>query len=338
MQRTIAALVLAAGPLTGCPAGGKAGDGGASTGGGSAVADAGIIAGTQIFGRMAGLWTGQAAQTPLGSFPEMNMDFRAADPNWLFGRVDLDDENSLRYGFAIEDVAGQATVVYRNGGYFQDVLRDLTTQLVDCDDDAGTYHFCAAQETCMYIDGGCFEEQGGCSFVDALFTFSSPTQMVFNAHVNGAEHLIWTVTRAETRTIPSPFPSAPTPLPDDAGWPAMPQLLATVTWSSPLAAATPVWIILSDTPCGSLGSTSFSCTPSRSISATAPAGATQVTVLFDQIHAGSYDAVALLDVAGTFATTLTPAPGDGVSDPSASVTVPASGQGTATLPIVFYLP
>jgi hypothetical protein len=287
---------------------------------------------------MAGLWTGQAAQTPLGSFPEMNMDFRAADPSWLFGRVDLDDENSLRYGFAIEDIAGQATVVYRNGGYFQGVLRDLTTQLVDCDDDAGTYHFCAAEETCMYIDGGCFEEQGGCAFVDALFTFSSPTQMVFNAHVNGAEHLIWTVTRAKSRTLPAPFPADVTALPGDAGWPAMPQLSATVTWSTPLTAATPVWIILSDTPCGSLGSTSFTCTPSRSISATAPVGATQVTVLFDQIHASSYDAVALLDIAGTFATTLSPGPGDGVSDPSVSVVVPATGQGLATLPIVFYLP
>jgi hypothetical protein len=190
----------------------------------------------------------------------------------------------------------------------------------------------------MYIDGGCFEEQGGCSFVDALFTFSSPTQMVFNAHVNGAEHLIWTVTRAESRGLPASFPAAAAPIGGDAGWPALPQLAATVTWSTPLAAATDVWVILSDTPCGSLTSTSFTCTPSRSISAVAPAGATQVTVLFDQIHPGSYDTVALVDIAGSFSVTLAPAAGDGVSDPSASVVVPASGQATATLPIVFYLP
>jgi hypothetical protein len=337
LQRIVVATfpaMLAVGLLVGCPAAPTSPDGGKSN-----EEDGGArVAGMALFGRMAGLWGGQAAQTPLGSFPEMYMDFRAADSEWLFGRVDLNATNSLRYGFAIEDIAGQPTVVYRNGGFFQATLRDLTTQLVDFDDTAGTYHFCAGEQICMYVNGTCVPEQGGCGFVDALFTFNAPDQMVFNAHVNGQEHLIWTTTRKETRTLPAPFPDDTSPVAADAGWPAMPQLSVRVTWTTALAAATDVWVILSDTPCASSGSATFTCTPSRSISASAAAGATSVTVLFDQIHTGSYNAVALLDISGGFSVTLAPEPGDGVSNPSASIVVPASGEGTATLPIVFYVP
>jgi hypothetical protein len=79
------------------------------------------------------------------------------------------------------------------------------------------------------------------------------------------------------------------------------------------------------------------CTPSRTLLTSAPVGATSATLLFDQIHAGSYDANAVLDIAGTFSTTLTPTTGDGVALPDQPVTVPATGQGTATLAIVDYL-
>jgi hypothetical protein len=71
----------------------------------------------------------------------------------------------------------------------------------------------------------------------------------------------------------------------------------------------------------------------------APAGATSATLPFNDILSGSYNAVALVDVAGGFGTTsLGPSAGDGVSDPSATTSVPASGQSSATLPIVYYLP
>jgi hypothetical protein len=276
---------------------------------------------------MAGLWSGQAAQTPLGSFPELAMDFRAADAHWLFGRVDLDAQNSLRYGFAVEDLPDGPTLVYRNGGYFQGVLRDTTTVLMDCDEDAGVYHFCAQSNACLYVDGGCIQENGGCPFIDALFTFESPTQLVFNAHVNGQEHLIWTATREETRTLPAPFPQDATPVAASADWPSMPELAATVSWASPLANPTDVWVILSDMPCAT-----GSCTPSRTLLTLAPAGSTTATLMFQQIHAGSYDANALVDLAGSFETTLLPSAGDLISvPPDQTIAVPSSGEGTASL-------
>jgi hypothetical protein len=322
------------GLLTGCASLPGGSDGGSAVDAGSEAS----ASGQGLFGRLAGLWSGQAGQTPLGSFPEMNMDFRAADEHWLFGRVDLDAQNSLRYGFAYEDVAGGPSLVYRNGGYFQGTLRDLTVVLNDADEDAGTYHFCAQPDACMFVNDSCIPETGGCGFVDALFTFSAPDQLVFNAHVNGQEHLIWTAARKETRQLPTPFPVDATPQPADAGWPAMPQASLTVSWTAALAKPTGVWIILSETPCGSLGSLGWSCTPSRALMTQAPAGATSATLLFDQLLAGAYNAVALVDAAGTFAMTLAPAPGDSVSDPAASIVVPASGQATATLPIVYVVP
>jgi hypothetical protein len=333
LARSLLLGVALAALLAGCPGtSAPLNDGGPAADAGGGDAGGGAAPGQAIFARMAGLWSGQAAQTPLGSFPEMSMDFRAEDSNWLFGRVDLDAENNLRYGFAVEDIAGQATVVYRNGGFFQGVLRDLTTQLMDFDDDAGVYHFCAAEQTCMYVDGGCIEEQGGCGFVDALLTFQSATSLVMNAHVNGAEHLIWTATQATPEPLPAPFPSPSTAQPSDASWPTMPQLSVTVSWSTALTAPTGVWVILSTMPCQT-----FTCTPSRTLTTSAPAGATSATLLFDQIHAGSYDANAVLDIAGTFSTTLTPTTGDGVALPDQSITVPATGQGTASLAIVDYL-
>jgi hypothetical protein len=313
-------------PQTATDAGASGDDGGTGT------------RGAGLFARLAGLWSGPAAQTPLGSFPDMNMDFGAADSHWLFGRVDLDPADSLRFGFAVESVAGQPTLVFRNGGYFHGVERDTDTVLVDADEDAGTYHFCAESSGCFFsVDGGCLPVSGGCGFVDAVFSFSAPDQMIFNAHVNGEEHLIWTVTRKESRTIPTPFPADSSALSTDASWPDLPQLSVTVTWTQPLASATDVWVILSATQCASLGSPGFTCSPSRTESLSAPSGATSVTVPIDQILPGSYYAVALVDIAGGFASTLAPESGDGVSDPAAMVSV-SSQSGTGTLPIVYYLP
>ncbi len=312
-------------------------DGGSSSpDGGTATAG---IAGAGLFARLPGLWEGQAAQTPLGSFPEVIMDFRAADSHWLFGRTDLDSQNSLRFGFAVESVNGTPALVYRNGGYFNGLERDTDTVLVDADEDAGTYHFCAETSGCFFsVDGGCLPVTGGCGFVDAVFSFSAADQMVFNAHVNGQEHEIWTVTRKQTEAVASPSLANAAPLPTDAGWPDLPQLSVTVSWSSALAQATDVWVILSSTPCASLSSPAFTCTPSRAIYGSAAAGATSIALEFDQILPGTYNAVALVDIAGNFQSTLSPAPGDGVSDPSATVTVPTTGAGTGSLAIVYYLP
>ena len=305
------------------------------TGGTTGSVGGAAVAGTQLFTRLAGLWSGQAGETPLGSFPLVNMEFRGVDGQWLFGRVDLDAQNSLRYGLSVEDLEGTPTLVYRNGGYFQGDLRDLTTQLADFDDDAGTYHFCAADPTCLYVNGICIPERGGCGFVDALFTFTAPGQLVFNAHVNGQEHEIWTASRKSTDALPSPFPSDPTPVSADGGWPLMPQLSVTVSWTTPLANATNAWVILSDTPCG----TTFSCTPSRTLLTAADAGATSATLLFDQLHPGTYYANALLDVADDFELTLTPQPGDLVAIPEdQSIPISAVGLTSANLAVNFALP
>ena len=303
--------------------------------------DAGTVPGSAFFARMAGLWSGEAAQTPLGTFAEMNMDFRALDGTTLFGRVDLDPTDSLRYGFAYEEVDGVTTLVYRNGGYFQGIERDLTIPLVDSNDATGTYHFCAGSVCCMYVNSACVAETGGCNFVDATFTFTSPTELTFNALVQGKEHVLWTTQRKETRSLPSPFPATDSPQAADGGWPTMPQLSVTVSWSKPLTATTSIWVILSDVACfpnWTEGDLTPSCTPSRSLSTPAPAGATSATLLFDQIHPGTYYANSVVDTAGSFATTLSPAPGEAASIPDQSVNVPAAGQGTLTLSDAFAIP
>ncbi|HEY2515814.1 MAG TPA: hypothetical protein VGI39_33320 [Polyangiaceae bacterium] len=297
------------------------------------VVDGAAIAGTGFFTRITGLWSGPATQTPLGTFGSMNMDIQA-EASWLFGRVDLDVQDNLRFAFGVESISGAPTVVFRNGGYFQGVLRDTTTVLVDSDEAAGSYHFCAPSPTCMYVDGGCVPETGGCGFIDALFRFSAPDQLTLNVQVNGQPHLLWTPSRKETRPLASPFPPSSAPQPGDAGWPDLPSVSATVSWTTALAKPTPVWILLSDTPCGT-----STCTPSRTLFTTATAGATQATLQVDQVHPGMYDANVLLDLAGSFGTILAPATGDYVNaPPDHQLLVPTSGTAALDLAASYPVP
>ena len=53
------------------------------------------VAGLELLPRLAGLWSGPATMTPLGTFPLMNMDLRAASGQVLFARADLDALTSL---------------------------------------------------------------------------------------------------------------------------------------------------------------------------------------------------------------------------------------------------
>lgn len=313
-------------------------DGGTSDGGGVIAPDAGPRGGG-FFSRAVGLWSGPADQTPLGRFPVMAMDLRAADARWLVGRTDLDADNSLRFGFSFEASDGGTLLSFRNGGAFGGVVRDTDTLLVDANEAASTYRFCAPESGCFFsVDGGCLPVAGGCSFVEATFTFTAPDRLSLDARVMGHEHLLWTATRQEPRDLPAPFPSDATPVTANAPWPALGQLAATVTWSQPLTQATDVWIILSTTACASLTSPAFTCHPSRSISGRAATGATSITLSFEQLHPGAYNAVALVDTAGTFKATLSPTHGDGLSNPGATVNVPATGQGTTTLPVVYSIP
>jgi len=111
-----------------------------------AVSDAGV-AGTGLFTRLAGLWSGPASMTPLGNFPVMSVDFRGVGAGFLFGQTDLDLANTLRFGFSIE-THGADVVAYRNGGFFGGVLRDTRTRLLEADDTTGRYRFCSVDRGC----------------------------------------------------------------------------------------------------------------------------------------------------------------------------------------------
>jgi hypothetical protein len=268
------------------------------------------------------LWSGAARLTVLGDFPIMSMDIRAASDRVLFGRVDLDPDNSLRFAFFVETIDGQDRLVFRNGGEFTGMTRDTRTVLESADEASGRYRFCALAAA------------GGCGYVDATFSASAPDRLLLHVLVRGQEHLTWDARRLETRTLPSPFPALPASIGlGSAPFPPLPELVANVSWTSPLAAPAPVWVLLSDQPC-TVGS---ACALSRWIKVDAAAGATSARIVFEQIHPGTYRATALIDRNGNLGTSLSPDRGDGISNPNATVTVPATGSGSATLPILLDL-
>jgi hypothetical protein len=276
------------------------------------------VRGLALMPALAGLWTGPATQTLLGDFPMMNVDFRAATEGMLFGRVDLDGENSLRLAFDVETIDGADVLVFRNGGLFSGMTRDTRNVLVDSDEAAGIYHFCAR------------EAEGGCGYVDAVWTFDAATHVVLDVHVRGAPHLHWDARRAEARTVPLPFPASDAPQGSGTEpFPDMPALAVTVSWSTPLAAPADVWLILATTPC-----VSGTCVPSRWFRVGVDAGATSATMMLDQIHADSYRGTAVLDRNGDVATTLRPGPGDGVSIPDATIEIASTGTSSRSLSIV----
>src|SRR5437773_880716 len=81
------------------------------------------------------------------------------------------------------------------GGQFRALTRDTRTQLESSDEAMGRYRFCALMAS------------GGCTYVDATFTFSAADKMILHVLVRGQEHLTWTADRLETRTLPAPFPA-----------------------------------------------------------------------------------------------------------------------------------
>jgi hypothetical protein len=323
MKYLLACVLLTAGCSSGRP---EASSDGAVAGADADVADAGSgsdgIPGLSILRKLGGLWSGPATMTPLGDFPLMNMDFRAADPRVLFARVDLDRDNSLRFAFSIENIGGRAVLVFRNGGQFRAMTRDTRTLFESEDEAAGRYRFCAQPAS------------GGCGYVDATFTFSHADDMSLHVLVRGQEHLTWNTHRLEERTLPTPFPIDEMPRGNgDAAFPDMPALSVTVGWSDGLADEADVWVILPDVPC-MLGSM---CPISRWFSMRAPIGATQAVLHVDQIHAGDYKATVVLDRNRNLGATLAPDHGDGVSVPNGAVTIGAEGVSAASIPVVISL-
>ena len=283
------------------------------------------VPGLSLMSALAGLWAGPANTTPLGPIPIMNMDLRPANPHHLFGRVDLDGDNNLRFDLAIEAPAQSPVLVFRNGGYFRGILRDSRTQLIEYKKEGPSYRFCGLTL--------------GCDYLDARFSFTDASHLTLDVKVRGQQHILWTPERKETRTLPTPFPQDETSQGSgDAPFPALPRLLATVSWDKPLPSEADVLMILSTTSCSYLTPANLGCTVSRSLFGHAPAGAKSVSLTFDQIHAGSYKTTAILDRHGTLKQRLFPQSGDGITVPNQGVEVAARGDSTAAVPILLTVP
>ncbi len=295
----LAAALLALAAAAGCTA--TSGAGGGSDGGTTAAS------GLSLIDHLAGLWSGPATQTPLGDFPMMNVDFRAMTPDFFWGRVDLDSQDALRFGFDVEPGPGGPVLTYRNGGYFQGMLRDDFTHLVKYDAKARSYEFC-------HVDKGC-------SYIDATYTFADDTHLTFDVKVKGMPHLLWQATRLETRTLPKDYTSHMTPQGPAPPLPPMPELDVTVTWTAPLPKEAQVWVALSTQDC----SLAAPCAISRSSRQVVAAGARQTTVKLPEIHPGDYKINVVLDRNENIATTLAPDKGDGVGRPNLGVTVAPTG-------------
>lgn len=262
---------------------------------------------------LAGLWNGSATQTPLGAFPWMPVDLRPVDEHTVWGRVDLDPDNALRFAFEIEDHSGPK-LVYRNGGYFLGMLRDDRTALVEADPAAGIWRFCHLEQ--------------GCAYLEATYTLQD-ADLLLEVTVRGSPHLRWDARRVEERTVPDAFPST-APLPGTTPLPALPEAEITVTWQAPLAEDAHLWVLLSTTPCLSL-----QCVPSRASRAVVPAGATAGTVRMPEIHAGDYLATAVLDYDRDLlgAGALVPETSDGYSLPDRPFVVATEGLSSGELRI-----
>jgi hypothetical protein len=272
------------------------------------------VAGLELMQRLAGLWSGPASMTPLGTFPLMNMDVRAASGQVLFSRVDLDANNSLRFAFEVEDHGSGPVLVYRNGGYFLGLLRDSRALLTEHTD--SSWRFCSATQ--------------GCDYIDATFSFDGDDHVILDVKVKGMQHVYWDALREETGALPEPFPADTTPLAKDAPFPAMPSLKVDVNWAGALAEDGGVWVILTTQPCD----LQFTCKHSRSLLTAAAVGSTSSSLLIDQVHPGDYKMTVVLDRNGNMADTLFPDAGDGVSLPNQAVKVAPAGETSVQATIV----
>lgn len=274
---------------------------------------------TALLRKLVGLWSGSGRQTPLGDFPIMNMDLRPVGAYLLFARSDLDADNNLRFSFDVEQAEGQEQLVFRNGGYFQSILRDTRAGLIEHSDTS--YRFCALAR--------------GCTYLDARWTFAAADRIELDVKVRGKQHLLWTAQRIEERSAPQPFPAdTGAHASDTSPFPAMPSLRVRVGWTDPLATPADVWVLLSRDGCGLSG-----CKTSRSLMAAVTAGDTSVELVFDQLHTGSYQVMALLDRDRSFRSTLSPSRGDGVTWPlNTAIQVAESGESSANLHVGYTVP
>ncbi len=268
------------------------GTGGGGAGGGTGAPDAGPS--LELLAKLAGLWSGPATMTPLGTFPLMTFDLRPVDSQFVFGQTELDAADTLRFGFSVETYGGRDVLAYRNGGYFQGVLRDSRTQLVEAD--GGTWRFCSVLDA-------------GCSYLDARWTVNGDS-LVLNTKVRGAQHLVWNAQRVETRPVGPEFPSDARSRGDgSAPWPTLATVQVNATFGATTAGPADVWLLLTTTACFP----SFSCHASRSVMVGVDGGVGQAALSLPSVHAGAYKVSVVLDRDRNFGSLLAPSSGDRVA-------------------------
>jgi hypothetical protein len=255
--------------------------------------------------------------TPLGNFPLMNFDLRPTDGQFIFGQTELDSTDTLRFGFSIETYGGHDVLAFRNGGYFQGVLRDTRMQLMETD--GGTYRFCDVAQ--------------GCGYIDARFTVSSST-LSLDTKVMGAEHVLWNATLKEPRMVPAGFPTDLSSRGDGGEpWPTLASVQVNASFGTTTAAPADVWLVLTTTPC----TPPSTCNSSRSLMASVDGGVSSTTLALPNVHSGDYKATVVLDLDRNFAATGFASSGDRIAIDQ-PLTVGTSGTATISPTTSFTVP
>ena len=159
------------------------------------------IIGIDFLQRIVGKWSGTNQSGPLNAAFPMTVDFAPTSASFMFGKLQLDPQNTVVWGFNIETYGGKDVLAYRNGGFLAGAKRDTRLQLVEYDTARGYYRFCAVKEQGFPVDG--------CNYIDARYTFSAPDKMLFDVTTKaGKPHVHWDATRSETHVLPDPFPAS----------------------------------------------------------------------------------------------------------------------------------
>lgn len=294
--------------VPGSPAGEGEGEGVEGEGEGEGAEGEGegdVDVGFDLVARLPGLWAGPVdSQTSLGDFILMSMDHRAVD-NTLFARGDFDANNAIRWWLWR---GPDGDLLFENGGLFVGLQRQDTCALESVVGDV--YRFCHKDQ--------------GCDRIDATFTFTGDDALSLRVLVDGQPHFVWNADRTETRpAVAAGFPDV-----EQQGDPLLPSLAVSASWTGPAPAGADVWIVLSTTACGFAGT---GCEVSRSFRLGAQAGSEDATFVVNEVHAGAYFALLLVDNNGNFATTGFPDAGDIVSIPDRPLSVDADTGGTLTI-------
>jgi hypothetical protein len=260
--------------------------------------------------QLSGLWSGPARQTVLGDFPLMNMDLRAVGDDAVFGRVDLDADNNLRFAFVVEDHGEGPELVYRNGGYFQGILRDSRARLISADPATGTWRFCSIPQ--------------GCGYIDALFELDGDA-LIVDVDVRGQKHMVWDAARLEERDAPVNLLAAESAGAPDQAFPTLGEATLNLSWSAGVTDGAQVLVGLSTEQCP-LNPTS-PCDTSRWYVVDLDAGLTEASAPIEQLHEGRYYLNAVLDLGGDGL----PSVSDYVSLPNQVLDVQTGNEATASL-------